>query len=317
MFTCKRCIQSPSAQKVFSIKEFPIYECRQCHHRFTDLPDDETHVEAVYGDDYFEGGKDGYPDYLREGKLLIERGEQYGKIVNNMMKPGKILDVGAAAGFLLKGFLNTGWQGVGIEPNARMAQYGCEQLHLDIRHTSVEAFSAPLRFDLVSMIQVIPHFYNLEQALRVLSEHTRPGGYWLIETWNKDSFTAKIMGKAWHEYSPPSVLHWFSPKSLTHFAEQLDFHPVARGRLPKKLKAAHAKSLVSHKLEDTVLAKPVKALMKVIPDGLSLPYPSEDLFWMVFQKGGNVDKDTMDGKDSIDAVDRKDPVALLDQNDLH
>ena len=98
------------------------------------------------------------------------------------------------------------------------------------------------------MIQVLPHFIDPRSAMRVVSKILRPGGLLLIETWNRGSLTAKLLGKGWHEYSPPSVLHWFTPDGVARLAGQFELEEVDRGRPSKKIAASHAKSLLRHQL---------------------------------------------------------------------
>ena len=56
--------------------------------------------------------------------MLIKRGEYYPNKMDKFMSPGQVLDIGAAAGFILKGVENKGWLGTGIEPNNSMVEYG-------------------------------------------------------------------------------------------------------------------------------------------------------------------------------------------------
>ncbi len=245
------------------------------------------HAEEVYGNDYFYGGAAGYPDYLAEGRLIRNHGQRYAKILSKYIKTGTMLDVGAAAGFVLSGFADHHWQGDGIEPNAQMAAFGREQLGINVQSGTLESLAKVLpgkTYDLVSMIQVLPHFYDLHQALRSAVAVTNPEGHWLIETWNRNSITAKVLGSGWHEYSPPSVLHWFSPDDLKRLARQYGFEMVAQGRPQKWIAGAHVKSLLSYQFDSMPGGRGLKALLRLIPDRLRLPYPAEDLFWMLFRK---------------------------------
>ena len=261
-----------------------IADCEACGHRCAAISPAREHVERIYGDDYFGGGGAGYSNYLEEGPLLTRRARRYAEILARYRPPGRILDVGCAAGFLLKGFEDAGWTGQGLEPNAAMAEHGRRILGLRIETGTLEDFHAADTFDVVSMIQVIAHFVNPRQALRAAAQATRPGGLWLVETWDYRSWTARAFGRAWHEYSPPSVLHWFSPASLGRLVSEFGMHEVGRGRLGKWIQAAHAKSLVAHKVAGSSAGPLVRGLLRLIPDGLRLPYPSEDLFWAVYQK---------------------------------
>jgi SAM-dependent methyltransferase len=181
-----------------------------------------------------------------------------------------------------------GWQGQGIEPNASMAAYGSSNLGVQIQTGSLEELSTDRQFDLVSMIQVIAHFFNIRKALQKAADVTRPGGYWLIETWNKDSWMARAFGQNWHEYSPPSVLHFFSPTTLKQLVSQFGFVEVARGRPQYRISGEHAKSLLAYKLENSAFSW-LRSGLKIVPDRLSIPYPSFDLFWMLFQKRTDTD----------------------------
>jgi SAM-dependent methyltransferase len=269
---------------VFQKYDYWIHECEVCHHRCTNLSTSPQHVVAHYGDDYFTGGGAGYCDYFSEADLITAHGKQYGELLENHTTPGKMLDVGAAAGFVLRGFSQCGWNGVGLEPNKTVANYGQLELGLDIRVGALEKFQTDEKFDLVSMIQVLPHFYDLKLALGMATKLTKPSGYWLIETWNKDSWLARLMGQDWHEYSPPSVLHFFSPDTLGSLVSQFGFTEVARGRPSKKLNGGHAKSLIQYKLRSSAIGSPFAGLLNVVPDHLAIPYPSYDLFWALYKK---------------------------------
>lgn len=262
----------------FTAKGFNLNDCVICRHRFADIRAGETHVGAIYDDSYFSGGGAGYLNYLQEGEMLRKRGRMYAKKLEKFTsEKGLILDVGAAAGFLLQGFTEGGWQGIGLEPNARMARYGREKLDLDIRQGSLETFQTKEKFDLVSMIQVAAHFYEPRAAFQKAADLLEENGFLLIETWNRASFSARIFGKNWHEYSPPSVLQWFSLGGLTDFLRDFKFEKIAHGRPPKKISGEHAKSLLKYRLGDNFL-------LKLIPSKINFPYPSEDLFWAIYRK---------------------------------
>lgn len=288
-FTCTIC--GAKSQRKFQKDGYWIQECDRCHHQALEEMPPANHAAIVYGDDYFYGGAAGYPDYLAEGRLIRDHGRRYGKILAKYLQPGTMLDVGAAAGFVLSGFMDHHWQGDGIEPNAQMAAFGREQLGVNVQAGTLETLHQVLpdrSYDLVSMIQVLPHFYDLHQALRSAAAVTRSGGHWLIETWNRDSMSAKLLGRHWHEYSPPSVLHWFSPHDLQLLARQYGFEVVVQGRPKKWIQGSHVKSLLGYKVDTLSISQGIKnvlkAFLKLIPDRLQLPYPSEDLFWILFKK---------------------------------
>jgi SAM-dependent methyltransferase len=266
---------------VFEVGGYPVQACRACGHRFVAVDASPQHVAAVYDDGYFTGGGAGYPDYLAEADLLRRHGQRYAQILRRHgVMPARMLDIGAAAGFVLRGFTDEGWEGVGVEPNPTMARHGRDALGIDIRTGALETVEVDGSFDLVGMIQVVAHFYDLDAAFERASALTRTGGHWLIETWNRDSLTARLLGRRWHEYSPPSVLRWFAPEDLALHLARFGLQEVARGRPSKRLNGAHAKSLLRYKLGDGLLSR----ALDVVPDRVEIPYPSEDLFWALYRK---------------------------------
>jgi len=280
---CTVC-NSNKTQIRFKKNEYKILRCLECHHLFTEFSPTLKEINEIYSDDYFFKGGAGYEDYTLERGMLIKRGEYYANKISRFLPPGEILDVGAAAGFILKGFENKGWKGMGIEPNSNLAEYGRDKIGVKIQKGTIETTDLTQKFDLVIMIQVIAHIYDLGMAIRRIHEYLKPNGFVLIETWNKDSLTAKALGRYWHEYSPPGTLNFFSKRTLDKFMVQNGFSKMAGGRPKKSIHSKHAKSLIMHKMAESNLLKRFKGITSLIPGNMILPYPSEDLFWALYRK---------------------------------
>jgi SAM-dependent methyltransferase len=278
---CPICFSPP--RRIFQKYGYWICKCTKCEHRFTEMIPSAEHTKLVYQDKYFKGGAAGYPDYLGEAKIFTEHGRQYGTILKKYTTPSVMLDVGAAAGFILKGFKETGWQGIGLEPNASMASHARTNLGLKMETGSLEKFSSTQQFELISMIQVIAHFSNIRLALQNAANATQEGGFWLIESWDRGSWVARLLGRYWHEYSPPIVLNWFSQSGLKNLVGQYGFSEIARGRPKKRINGAHFKSLLGYKLKDLSLGW-LQSGLNIIPNKMIIPYPTFDIFWMLFQK---------------------------------
>jgi 2-polyprenyl-3-methyl-5-hydroxy-6-metoxy-1,4-benzoquinol methylase len=263
---------------------YSIRKCRACKHEFTFIASRESHVASVYGDDYFFGGEGGYEDYLDFGPGLRARGARYARRLERYVEKGKVLDVGAAAGFLLSGFLDRGWTGVGIEPNARMAAHGTDELGVDVRPVSLEDFQTEEVFDAVILVQVVGHFVSPEKAVRQIIDLICPGGVCLIETWNRESLSARIFGQRWHEYNPPSVLQWYSVSGLTDWLSRYGLERLGWAHTFKKIPVASAKSLLRYHTRNSGLMSALTGPVMLLPDRLNLLYPGDDLFWVIFRK---------------------------------
>lgn len=280
-------------RRLFIKHGYPIHECIACYHRSVPVLLSADQIRDVYGDPYFQTRGQrcnvGYVDYLAEGEVLQAQGWQYAAILQRFMPLGTVLDIGAAAGFILQGLVERGWRGVGLEPNAQMANYGRTKLGLTMVTGALEdgkiiETAQKASFDLITMIQVIAHFQDLPKALAHAAALTRNGGFWLIETCDRTSWAAWLLGRYWHKYTPPSVLQWFSPAGVAQIARQFGFVEVARGRPRQWLKGAQVKALLEGKLQGLPLQALLTFPFTLIPDGITVPYPNFDRFWMLLRK---------------------------------
>ncbi len=251
----------------------PLRRCARCGHRFAGILPEGGALEAIYGDDYFTRE---YGDYHAEAAPLAARGAAYRRIVERWRGTGRVLDIGAAAGYVLEGFTaGSGWRGAGVELNPAMAA-AARARGVDVRAGTVESALPEGEFDAVLLVQVIAHFPHVVQTLARLRERTVPGGIWVVESWDRRSVVARLLGRRWHEINPPSVLHWFSRRSLDGLLASLGFARVATGRPRKTIGAAHVHALLgAHRL--------LGPLARLIPPRAELPYPGDDVFWSAYR----------------------------------
>ncbi|RPH41843.1 MAG: class I SAM-dependent methyltransferase [Burkholderiales bacterium] len=274
-----------------TIRDHKLWDCANCGHRFAIAPQPDSHVDVVYGDHYFTGGGAGYTNYAEQSELLRKRGHYYASIADAFVpargaETRRLVDVGAAAGFLLRGWIDKGWTGWGVEPNPSMVALAAEQ-SLDVRREAFEsmAIAEAGQIDCVAMVQVLPHFVEPMRALRQAWTLLRPGGILLIEAWDRDSRIARVLGPRWHEYSPPSVLNWFTRESLSYATAQIGFEFETHRRVVRWIDAGHAKSLLAHSNQGKgALIRLVNGVASLMPNRLKIPYPGDDLFYAVYRK---------------------------------
>jgi len=296
---CPLC-EASLTHEVFRVRGYGVRDCSSCGHRFAaqlreTAPEPwtslgagttvESHVKQHYGDDYFFGGGAGYANYLEEGPLLRRSGQRYAKLLERWTgRPGTVLDVGAAAGFQLLGWQDRGWTVLGVEPNPTMADYARTHNRVPVATGTWEHFHPSSPRDVISMIQVMAHWIDPREALRQAWNSLRPGGWLVLETWDYTSLTARLWGSAWHEYNPPSVLHWWSPQRLRDLARELNFQPRGQGYAKKFLSIHHAMSLLRHQYPDGIPGRLLRWIQSKLPKEGTLLYPADDVFWMVWQK---------------------------------
>ncbi len=292
---CPVCSARTSGHLV--VNACPVHKCSQCGHQFAAIALTDHHVHEQYGDDYFSGGGTaGYADYLASRELVTRHGKRYAAIVDSYCpgslarKDRRMLDIGCAAGFLMEGFGQSGWEVTGVDPNANMVKHASSRgldAYQAIFETLTQVADGAItrqRYQLVAMVQVIAHLTDLRRVGTTLAETVDEDGLVLIETWDSASLTARLLRSSWHEYSPPNVLHYFCKASLDSLMSEAGFRCIAGGRPEKRISMGHGRSLFQYKYGRSWWGKTLLRLSSVFPDNFSVPYPSEDLFWRLYQK---------------------------------
>ena len=272
-------IAEPAWQK----SGFQLYECTRCTHLFCNAGEAENYIESTYGDDYFDGGGGGYSDYLEHRETLVAQGRKYGRMLKQHTDPGRLLDVGAAAGFLLKGICEEGWKGEGVEPNASMANFA-NRIGMKVSNTSFEDFKHEGTFDAATLIQVISHVRDPKAFLQQTHDLLAPSGLLLIETWNRKSLTTRLIGKNWHQYNPPSVLHWYTKKEMAALLESVGMKVIAFGRPTKWISIGNGVSLLRHSVRESSVLSLLTAPLAIVHKSLKAPYFMDDVFWVLARR---------------------------------
>jgi SAM-dependent methyltransferase len=273
-----------SVRDLFEKHSLMIRECLNCRHQFYVPPDVESHVTSVYGDDYFQGSSAGYTDYLGEEKAQRLSAKYYVRQIARFRQPGRSLDVGAACGFFVKEFLDAGWQASGLEPNGTMRMTARQRYGLELFEGQIKELPQGEAYDLVTMIQVVSHLIDPVDSIKEIRSRLSAKGLFLVETWDRRSLAAMASGRGWHEYNPPSVLHWFSRRSLREVVESQGFRLLATGLPRKRIQLGRAARMIRHSVEQSTLGRWLTWPLSLAPAKLAAPYFLGDAFWMLFQK---------------------------------
>ncbi|MFO0942359.1 MAG: methyltransferase domain-containing protein [Pirellulales bacterium] len=270
----------------------PIYRCEHCSHHFHPISDEQTHIAQVYDDSYFVGSNEGYQDYVAEETLQRSSARFYVRLINRFVaKPGFAIDIGAACGFFSQEFQLAGWKCIGVEPNLSMRELAAQQFQLTM-HASLQSLcssnslnSSELpAYQLATMIQVISHIPDPRAALNTVHSLLDKNGLLLIETWDRDSLIARLSGKSWHEWNPPSVIHWFTRTTLRKLIEDEGFEFIAQGLPRKRIQIGRAVQMLRHSRKGSIAARILTAPLTLVPVGFAIPYFLGDAFWILVRK---------------------------------
>jgi 2-polyprenyl-3-methyl-5-hydroxy-6-metoxy-1,4-benzoquinol methylase len=208
---------------------FRVVECARCGHVYVNprLPAERLH--EMYQDDYWASDRAkefGYAQYLGEAQNYLKTYRMRCGLVDRYMpRPGRVLDVGCAAGFFLKVMADRGWQTTGIEIAVPMIEYASTELGLDDVHRGDLTSVALPRgsFDLVTLWDVIEHLERPDLHLARVHELLAPDGLLVLETQDVSSRFARLLGRRWQHYKHEEHLYHFHAESIRRLLDQAGF----------------------------------------------------------------------------------------------
>ncbi len=169
-----------------------LVRCRRCSFQYVNprLRGDLIFASYSEGDD---------PTYVSQ----IDARERtfahsLGEIERAVGAPGKLLDIGTAAGAFVAAATARGWQAEGCEPNRWLAEWGAAHYGITIRQGSVfEQQYGEGSFDVVTLWDVIEHTPNPREMLEHCHRLLKPGGVLVVNYPDIGSSVARVLGRRW------------------------------------------------------------------------------------------------------------------------
>jgi 2-polyprenyl-3-methyl-5-hydroxy-6-metoxy-1,4-benzoquinol methylase len=256
---------------------FEIARCPSCGLLFRlSLPTEEE-LAQIYDVSYFcsavrDATGQGYDDYLGDGALHRDTARRRLERLERFVSRGRLLDVGAAAGFFVAEAAARGWDACGIDIADEMVQWGREHLDVALEKQTLRALEAePGFFDAVTMWDYIEHALDPAADLQRALELLRPGGVVAISTGDAASLAAKVSGARWHLLTPRHHNYFFTAVSLGRLLNRLGFEVVYEGHPGARYSARY----LTHKLRTIVDVAPIRGAGRVLVRSNlgSLPVP--------------------------------------------
>jgi protoporphyrinogen oxidase/SAM-dependent methyltransferase len=243
----------------------PVLRCSSCQHGVVSVMPETAAVDHAYLD-----AAD--PVSLSEEAGQVETGRRALVIVEEIVRPGRILDVGCWTGSLLVAAAERGWSPTGVEPSTWAGSRATSRGILV--HQGTWSGFDETGWDVISFCDVLEHLDAPAEALRWAKARLAPGGAILLTVPDAGSRLARSLGARWWSVLPMH-LQYFTRGSLrallssegflvrverTHpkvftaryYAGQLAAFLPAGGSLIERL-ASRADRLVAPDLHDRLL----------------------------------------------------------------
>jgi 2-polyprenyl-3-methyl-5-hydroxy-6-metoxy-1,4-benzoquinol methylase len=147
------------------------------------------------------------------------------------MPRGKLLDVGCGDGSSLATAVKMGWCGIGLEVDQLAANCAMTK-GLDIiigDYTLIKNYIEC--FDCVICSHVLEHLDKPLEALNIIANSLKTGGYMFLSLPNSESFLAMSYGKYWRGLECPRHLSIPSARILKKILEEIGFNVTQKNSL--------------------------------------------------------------------------------------
>jgi hypothetical protein len=227
---------------------FELVTCATCGmlmRRFLPEPDE---LEAIYAPEYYrhrpENPVGGYADYLGDAERHREAARRRLRLLGRFApRAGKLLDVGAAAGFLVDEARRAGWEAEGVDVAEHMVEWGRSELGAALRVGGVSAVTADASYAAVTMWDYIEHALDPLGDLTKAHALLTAGGVLALSTGDVDSLAARLSRSRWHLLTPRHHNFFFSATTLTRLLRATGFDVVWTGHPGARYSLAH----IAHK----------------------------------------------------------------------
>ena len=147
-------------------------------------------------------------------------------ILGKFAPQGRLLEIGAGAGYFLAEARKRGYEPYAIEFNSAQAEFMASALEIPCEQTPLgpASFGGKV-FDVIYHSDVMSHFYDPLGEFRRMRAALRPGGWLIFETGNGGDIDPKYFGH-FSAFQYPDHLFFFSLANVLALLERSDFELV-------------------------------------------------------------------------------------------
>lgn len=199
-----------------SKKDFELVKCVNCGFVFTNPRPAISEISRYYeSDEYLSHASDKKSLisllYAQVQSINIKRKL---KIVGQQSKPeNSLLDYGCGVGMFLKGAIQSGWNGQGIEPSENARAVALKS-GLAVGQPNELAKIQDNSIDTITLWHVLEHIHNLNDVLVDLKRVLKKNGTFIIAVPNYNSWDANKYNSKWAAYDVPRHLYHFTTDTM-------------------------------------------------------------------------------------------------------
>jgi 2-polyprenyl-3-methyl-5-hydroxy-6-metoxy-1,4-benzoquinol methylase/predicted RNA-binding Zn-ribbon protein involved in translation (DUF1610 family) len=205
-------------------EDFTIVFCEDCTFKFTQNPPSEEAIGAYYQLEQYishtETKKGRISRIYHKVRSITLKQKAHLVIKYTSKIVGHHLDIGSGTGAFVHVMEKSGWNSIGVEPNAA-ARKRANELYLASIYpmNELENFSAA-SYTAITMWHVLEHVHDLHEMMQCIHKLLDVDGKLFIAAPNHQSFDAQFYGQFWAAYDLPRHLYHFTPKTIRQLLKQ-------------------------------------------------------------------------------------------------
>lgn len=197
------------AIKLFEKNRGEYAYCNKCDHIFLLKSLKPEHLIAFY-ENYPTSSLDWHKNESDFYKRIYTSGLD---LVSLHQGAGNLLDIGCSSGYFLSIATSRGYNAFGVEPNKLESSHAKDN-GINIIGSTIEDIPKNLKFNVISMWDVLEHIDSPSNFIGNLKSILYPGGIVLIQVPTSESLAARIMRDKCNMFDGIEHLTLFSRKSL-------------------------------------------------------------------------------------------------------
>ncbi|PLX26231.1 hypothetical protein C0580_00355 [Candidatus Parcubacteria bacterium] len=216
--------------------DYDLHLCKNCNLVFVWPPPNV--LDDVYSKNYFhkddQDHKFGYTNYDQDKEMMRPVFVKHLDHFSSLVEGRKIFDIGSATGYFLDLAKQRGWDTYGIDISDYASQLAREKGHRAWAGKDLSVVDTEDKFDIVTMWDVLEHLPDPLVYLKELRSKMVEDSVLAVNTIDRGSLWAKMLGKRWQLIMPPEHLMYYTYKNLEDLFDKAGFEIIDKRKIGKK-----------------------------------------------------------------------------------
>lgn len=222
---------SEKAEVLVDDPPFQVKLCEECGLGYTSPRIQGDRIHEIYDASYWASpsAKDfGYTEYSADVEGYLRTFRRRAEVLSRHKEPGRLLELGCAAGYFLSVMRDLGWEVHGLELSEDILAEAKERFSLENVHSvRLEALDYPPEtFDAIAMWDVVEHMADPVPELERCHTLLRDDGVLVLQTQDIGSRFRKVLGSRWHHFKQLEHIYHFSPTTIRTLLQRAGFEVV-------------------------------------------------------------------------------------------